>query len=283
MITTNQPLMSPRITVGMPVYNEEAGIQRAIQSVLAQTYRNFELLIFDNGSTDNTIAICEKYLCSDPRVEVLLRSSQVSPSMNFWELLTKAKGEFFVYLAGDDYWMPDFLQETAQMLDRHPSASAATVDVYLSESSRTGYHCIGTNTITGASINRVIRYLDQLPTDNSRFYGLFRTASLRHSFFMHRPNGHFHAIDWGIMALTLWYGPHIRVDKTLLIRELTGAAPNLSRIESDNQGYLWLGLPLLPMIVYILRNVAIWSWPLILPSLIRLNLRKLKEYRASFK
>ena len=203
--------------------------------------------------------------------------------MNFWELLTKAKGEFFVDLAGDDYWMPDFLQETAQMLDQHPSASAATVDVYLCESSMTGHHWIGANTIIGTNINRVIKYLDQQPTDNSRFYGLFTTARLRHSFFMHRPNGHFHAIDWGIMAVTLWHGPHIRVDKTLLIRESTGAAPNLCRIESDNQGHLWLGLPLLPMTVYILRNVAIWSWPFILPGLIRLNLRKLKEYRASFK
>jgi|694.fasta_scaffold67924_5 glycosyltransferase involved in cell wall biosynthesis len=281
MKTDKQSLVSPRITVGMPVYNEEAGVERAIQSVLAQSYRDFELLIFDNGSTDNTIKICETYRCSDPRVEVTARSLQVSPNLNFRELLAKAKGEFFVYLAGDDYWMADFLQETIQVLDQYPRSCAATVDVYFSESTNPGHHSNGTNTILGANVIRVIKYLDQQPTDNSRFYGLFRTSMLRRSFFMLRPDINFHAFDWGIMAVSLWCGPHIKIEKTLLIRQPTGPVDYLRRIEADNRGHLWLGLPLLPMSFYILRYISVWSWPFIFPSLIQLNLRKLKEYRAS--
>lgn len=283
MKALNQSLMRPRITVGMPVYNEEAGIERAIKSVLSQRCRDFELLISDNGSTDNTVEICEKYRRSDPRVEVITRSIQVSPNLNFRELLAKAKGEFFVYLAGDDYWMTEFLEETIQILDQYPRSCAATVDVYFSELTNPGHHSNGTNTILGANVNRVIKYLDQQPSDNSRFYGLYRTSMLKRSFFMQRPDTHFHAFDWGIMAVSLWHGPHIQIEKTLLIREPTGPADYLRRIETDNRGHLWLGLPLLPMSFYILRHISVWSWPFIFPSLIRLNLRKLKEYRASLR
>jgi len=283
MNVSNQLLMSPRITVGMPVYNEEAHVERAIDSVLGQTFGAYELLIYDNASTDGTAKICERYCYKDPRVKFLHRSLQVAPLLNFWELLAMGKGEYFVYLAGDDYWMPDFLQETVSILEGNPGASAATVDVYLATSSTEGRHCIGTNTISGSRVNRIIKYLDQQPTDNSRFYGLFRTAILQNSFFMQASNSNFHAYDWSIMAVSLWQGSHIQVSKTLLIRDSTGAAPNLRRIESDNQGHLWLGLPLLPMTFYILRHVPIWSWPFILPSLAKINVRKLKEYRLSLK
>lgn len=91
-----------KVSIIMPAYNVEKYIEDAIQSVLAQTYRNFELLIINDGSTDDTERICGKYASSDDRVLLFSTSNKgVSAARNYG--LEHASGEYLLFLDSDDY------------------------------------------------------------------------------------------------------------------------------------------------------------------------------------
>lgn len=102
-------LLKPNmISVIVPLYNKRAVIARTIESVLSQTYRNWELIIVDDGSTDNSSAIVETYL-SDERIIYLSKSnSGVSSARNYG--IRYAKGDWIIYIDADDYFLPNGLK-----------------------------------------------------------------------------------------------------------------------------------------------------------------------------
>lgn len=103
--------MEPLISVIMPAYNSEYTIERAIESVLAQTYTRFELLVIDDYSTDNTVKLVDSFMKQDSRV-ILLKNTQnlgVAATRNLG--CRKAKGEYLAFLDSDDVWFEDKLQK----------------------------------------------------------------------------------------------------------------------------------------------------------------------------
>ncbi|HTL45305.1 MAG TPA: glycosyltransferase family A protein [Vicinamibacterales bacterium] len=102
----------PTISVIMPAYNVEQYLAASVESVLAQTYRDWELVIVDDGSTDRTGRFADEYAARDPRIRVVhQRNGGLSAARN--TAMRYARGEFFALLDSDDLWDPDFL--TAQM------------------------------------------------------------------------------------------------------------------------------------------------------------------------
>ncbi|MBR5282462.1 MAG: glycosyltransferase [Alistipes sp.] len=94
------------ISIIVPVYNTEKYLDRCIQSILAQTYTDFELLLVDDGSTDSSGAICDKYAAEDSRVKVFHKENGgVSSARNFG--LDKARGEWIGWVDSDDYIAPN--------------------------------------------------------------------------------------------------------------------------------------------------------------------------------
>jgi glycosyltransferase involved in cell wall biosynthesis len=93
---------TPLISVGLPVYNGEDFIAKAIDSVLAQTVTDLELIICDNASTDATEAICRSYVERDPRVQYLRNEKNLGVSPNFNRAFRESTGEFFKWITHDD-------------------------------------------------------------------------------------------------------------------------------------------------------------------------------------
>ena len=100
---------SPRLSVGLPVYNGETYIGQSIESLLGQSYEDFELIISDNASTDSTADICRHYGKQDPRIRYVRqpRNIGLSPNHNF--VVQQARGEYFKWAAADDLCAPTFL------------------------------------------------------------------------------------------------------------------------------------------------------------------------------
>ena len=93
---------SPTISVIIPVYNTEMYLRRCIDSVLAQTYQDFELLLIDDGSKDSSGAICDEYAAKDARVRVFHKENGgVSSARNLG--LDNARGEWVTFVDSDDY------------------------------------------------------------------------------------------------------------------------------------------------------------------------------------
>ena len=119
---------TPLVTVGVPVFNGAAYIESALNSVLAQTFENFELVISDNCSTDSTELLCRRFAQRDTRVRYCRQTSNIGGHGNFKFVTEEARGEFVTWLAHDDVLMPNFLELTVAYLMRHPCAVAATGD-----------------------------------------------------------------------------------------------------------------------------------------------------------
>lgn len=101
-------MLHPRVSVIVPVYNVEGYLRRCIDSILCQTFENFELILVDDGSTDNSGLICDEYLLLDNRVRVFHKCNQ-GPSSTRNYGLDKAIGEWIAFIDSDDYVDPNYL------------------------------------------------------------------------------------------------------------------------------------------------------------------------------
>jgi glycosyltransferase involved in cell wall biosynthesis len=118
-------LTNPRVSLGMPVYNGERYLERTFDSVLAQTYTDFELVISDNGSSDRTQEICERYAKMDPRVRYHRNSKNIGIAPNFNRAHEMCSGEYFKWTDYDDLLAPEFLEKCVAVLDKHPHVACA--------------------------------------------------------------------------------------------------------------------------------------------------------------
>jgi glycosyltransferase involved in cell wall biosynthesis len=170
----------PLVSIGLPVYNGENYLATAIESVLGQTLRNFEIIVCDNASTDRTQAICEKYARQDSRVRYFRNEHNLGAGPNYDLSFHRSRGTFFKWLAHDDAIAPTYLEKTVARLEENPDAvlcetgiteigaKGETVRVYESrlpgiDSSRASIRFAGT-----------ILYHHQCEA----FFGLFRRQAL---------------------------------------------------------------------------------------------------------
>ncbi len=110
----------PRVTVGMPVFNGERFLPETLDSVLAQTFGDFELVISDNASTDRTEKICRSYASRDPRVRYYRSNVNRGAAWNHNRVFELARGEYFKWWSHDDLCAPEFLEECVAVLDGDP-------------------------------------------------------------------------------------------------------------------------------------------------------------------
>ncbi|HKJ45099.1 MAG TPA: glycosyltransferase family 2 protein, partial [Balneolales bacterium] len=109
----------PRVSIGMPVYNGENYIERAISSILAQTYKDFELIISDNASTDKTQEICKMFVGRDNRVRYHRNSKNIGAARNYNIVFRLSRGKYFKWAAHDDELAPAFLEDAVNVLEKN--------------------------------------------------------------------------------------------------------------------------------------------------------------------
>jgi glycosyltransferase involved in cell wall biosynthesis len=111
----------PRLSIGLPVYNGEKFLNRAIDSLLSQTFEDFELIISDNASTDQTEKICRAYIDQDKRIRYYRNEKNQGCAPNFNRVFELSSGEYFKWAAYDDLYAPDFLKKCIEVLDQDPT------------------------------------------------------------------------------------------------------------------------------------------------------------------
>src|SRR6185369_14491682 len=102
---------TPRLTIGLPVYNGAKFIRATIDSILSQTFTDFEVIICDNASTDATSQICAEYAARDPRVRHVRNQTNIGPAPNYQKCVDLARGELFKWQAADDTLAPTMFEK----------------------------------------------------------------------------------------------------------------------------------------------------------------------------
>jgi glycosyltransferase involved in cell wall biosynthesis len=206
--------LTPRLTIGLPVYNGENFLAESIEALLGQTFEDFELIISDNASTDSTSDICSGYAKLDSRIRYIRQEVNIGlvPNHNF--IAEQGTSEFFKMAAHDDLYGRDLLKRCVDALDEHP-------DVVLA-------HSWEARIDTDGRVFRALRYpvAADAPRAPDRFrsmlfdgwddytYGVIRTPVLRRT----RGHGTYHFADRTRNTELNLHGPFYLVPEWLYFR-----------------------------------------------------------------
>lgn len=170
----------PTITIGVPVYNGERFLRKTLQSLLAQEFADFELIISDNGSTDTTQLICEKFARNDYRIKYIRHAVNQGAGWNFKYLLEVAHGNYFMWAGSHDLWKPTFISRCLAAFGQDQDIAVVYTKAQLIDGEDTPLS-IMEDTVQTYGLSRAKRariIVSNLKTGNM-IYGLFRTDILR--------------------------------------------------------------------------------------------------------
>ena len=216
----------PRLSIGLPVYNGEKFLSEALDSLIGQTYKDFELIVSDNASTDGTADICRRYAEQDSRIRYVRQTHNIGLTANHDFVVDEARGELFKYAAYDDLYGRELLARCVEALDADPDAALAHSWSAMIDESGTVLGTFGTR---GAmdSPRAPDRFREVLFEGCHDYeYGVMRTASLRR---MMRRGSYHHADRMFNAELALYGQFHLVPDWLYFRREHAGQGPQTVR------------------------------------------------------
>lgn len=120
-----------RVSVGMPVYNADRYVSEALDSLLSQTFTDFEIYVSDNASTDRTREVVESYAARDSRILYSRNERNLGAAKNFNTAFENTTGELMMWAAADDQWEPTFIERCVEALDNDPGLVLAMTGVQM--------------------------------------------------------------------------------------------------------------------------------------------------------
>jgi len=215
---------SSLVDIGLPVFNGEGQIERALYSILNQTYSNIRVLISDNASTDKTRDICERICAEDERVSYRRQPFDLGPTANFNAVLDLAQGDYFMWLGHDDWLSERYIEVCVEQLNKRPDVSLACGDAV--------YYRDGDESNRGVVIQlqqespqeRVAAYYS-LVAENGTFYGLMRREQLANRKIRNIMGG-----DWLVVASMAFLGKIVTLPSISVNRGLGGSTVSYSKI-----------------------------------------------------
>jgi glycosyltransferase involved in cell wall biosynthesis len=220
----------PLVSIGLPTFNRAATLERAARSALAQDWPELELVISDNASADDTRAVCEALRALDSRVVYIRQDENLGPLRNFNEVLSRSRGELFMWLGDDDWVDPTYVSHCVRELLQNPDHSLVC--------GRARYYRHGVLAFAERPVNlhsdsptrRLVGFYRQV-TLNGAFYGVMRRdMALRQPL----PDGM--GGDWLFVARLAYLGKVRTRETTAIHRSLAGAsqsAASLSRLHGE--------------------------------------------------
>jgi glycosyltransferase involved in cell wall biosynthesis len=208
---------TPKLSIGLPVYNGDNFLSEALDSILSQTFTDFELIISDNASTDRTAQICQEYAARDSRIRCYRNDENIGAARNYNRVFHLASGIYFKWMAHDDACAPGFLDKCVTTLDAHP-------DVVL---------CYSQTILIDENGSEIERYSDNLdlpsPYPHVRFrdfnrnpgwcnpiFGIIRSDVLRQTPLI----GSFSVSDRSLLAELSLHGKFVEIPEPLFYRRV---------------------------------------------------------------
>jgi glycosyltransferase involved in cell wall biosynthesis len=205
----------PLVSIGMPVFNGANYVAAAIESILAQSFADFELVICDNASTDATGEICAGYAARDPRVRYVRNPRNIGAGPNFDRCFHLAQGTYFHWAAHDDLLAPDFLARAVAALERCPEAVLCTAGIVEIDAEGAVLRRYAT-ALAGMDAPDPAQRFDRIINAHHQsedFFGLYRRAALLGTGLI----GTFSGSDRVLLAEIALRGPWVRLPEHLFL------------------------------------------------------------------
>ena len=208
-------MKKPALSIGLPVYNGERYLRNALDSLLNQDFEDFELIISDNGSSDQTEAICREAARKDSRIRYSRSDQNRGCTWNFRRVVELAEGDFFKYAAYDDECYPTMLSRCMEaMRTGDPTVGLVyTRSEFIDENSATlppdGPNWDRVWTAAPTPHQRLVRVIWRALHGHAQ-YGVIRSSFLRRA----RPYGSI-AADWALLAELAMMGKIVEIPEVL--------------------------------------------------------------------
>lgn len=271
----------PKVSIGMPVYNGEEFLRKKMDSLLSQTFTDFELIISDNASTDSTPLICKEYLQKDKRIRYTKQEKNMGVIWNFNFVLQQARGRYFLWTAADDIILPHFLEKNVIVLETKKNFVGSISKLRINRDFQDPFEKekkilkkmglvfrpLDRSPIIGTYEERIRSYLKKLPWH--MIYAIFRTDKLRDSV-VHKS---FVGNDAAVVLNILKFGDMNVVDDELMLVSPKGmSSKGISHLaRMFNRNFLGLIFPFYPLTVWCAKQLGMSLFMKNLDYFIRLN------------
>ncbi len=265
-----------KVSIGLPIYNGERFLRSKLESIINQTHTDFELIISDNGSTDNTESICKEYAQKDNRIQYFRHSKNKGITWNFNFVLEKAIHNYFMWTAVDDIISPQFIEKNLKIFDNDKNcvASICKIDHYEPKDEQTNFNKNEIQyfrfmkklrnrfrprtifTIEGTLESKTRLYLKKCSCQT--IYSIFRTDVLKNSLIENSFLGN----DWAIFLNVLKFG-NLDVNDEILMHEYERGASGkgiISISKQFNTGKTGIIFPWFPLTKWFLKNFGLISF-----------------------
>jgi len=225
------------VTIGLPVFNGQRFLRACLDSLLAQSFADFDLIVSDNASTDATPAIIDEYARRDPRIRVERSATNQGAVWNHRRVLALAHGRYFKWCGADDACHPDFLRMCMDALAENPDAVLAyamteVIDEGGAPLARTSERLpLGSPDV----VQRFTALMSAISVTQNPYYGLMRRASLEQV----QPMGTFLASDRCLLGQLALLGPFVEVPAFLMYRRQHAGN---QRTHTEDQRFLHPGV-----------------------------------------
>lgn len=228
------------VSIGFTVYNGASRMRPALDSLLSQTYKNFELIISDNASTDDTERICREYAARDSRIRYIRQPKNINQIPNYVFVLREARSSYFMWAADDDIWHRERVEKLVRALETHPNHDSAM--------------CSYQNVYEDGIVQNTVLLKEKLNLTNNSYYSVYRkmisNRPIHHCFhglhrrekiarYFYRPTPECIRWDRVFMAEVSLANRFVSVPELLFFKRAT-RTPLTERYKDDPAGKIYL-------------------------------------------
>ena len=270
-------VIKPKVIIGMPVFNGARTIEKAINSLLAQTFQNFELIISDNASDDETANICQRFANKDARIYYIRQIKNIGIYGNFNFLLGKATGKYFMLSASDDWRSPEFLEVNVSALDSNQKFVASTSPNCHEGEENNPKKIIDFN-IEGTPKERFVKFLQNAWFSHAIFYSLIRTEIIQE---YKNLDFSYAGADWSVDFFLCSKGEINRTKEGLIVFGKFGISMSENPWKDFRNKSIEFFIPLYEFSKYalsLMKNLKYLDWFYVFVKLLKVNVKAMLDH-----
>ncbi len=220
------------LTIGFPVFNEEKLVNKALTSIFSQTYRNFNLYISDNASSDNTYKICKIWQKKKKNIKIFKQNKTMNINSNFYFIYSKSKTKYFMWMAADDMRSKNYIRDNLNFLKKNPSYISSSSSSRIEYDKNKNFRTVNFK-INGKTSERYYLFLVNCFSSHSLFYSVFKKVDISYS----KKYLNYMAWDWIINLILLKHGKFNRIKNGYLYSAYGGTSNEKKYIYNSKNNF----------------------------------------------